>query len=292
MAGAGSFDLTDCTFFSSLCICAVRLRICVSEVEFGRPRVGGAFCLVWRITAGVAFRILGLALFAPGVVPCELRMVVDAYRVPVGFGVVLEFPVGNFNLLLDRFTGVFSVGLAEDEASDIGGDGGVGVSEIVSFVETDFVSGGVVMSGDDAPDLGEPSKEGEFGAVRSVRSVEMVGYCRFRSLSCMMSASTLRSDSSSRNRWVSMRSVSRSFSPILISSSIMTPRSIDILYFDSTSSKEEKVFRACLSISSFCTSMSRNFSCIVRFTSRSSVISFCKAFCAAFASFFDCLYFV
>lgn len=44
--GAGSFDLADCTRCSSRCIWAVRLRICVRDVELGRPRVDGAFDLV------------------------------------------------------------------------------------------------------------------------------------------------------------------------------------------------------------------------------------------------------
>lgn len=121
-------------------------------------------------------------------------------------------------------------------------------------------------------------------------SVDNEGSCRLRNLSCIISASIFRSDSSSRSRCVSMRRFSRSCSPTLISSSIITPRSIAILNFDSRSSREEDVFRTDFSKSSFWTSMSRNLSSSVRFVSRSVVISFCRIFWAAFASVFDCLY--
>lgn len=162
---------------------------------------------------------------------------------------VLESPEGSLSLLFGALMGV-RAGFVVPEASDIGGEGGVGVSDTVSVVETDFVSGGVVIIGEEAVDTGEstPSREGEFGAVISVA---IVGNCRFRSFSCMISDSTFRSDNSSRNRWVSIRRFSRSCSPILISSSIITALSIATLYFDSRSSKEEDVFLACLSKSSF-----------------------------------------
>jgi hypothetical protein len=204
---------------------------------------------------------------------------------------VLESPEGSFSLLFGGFTGVFATGLVDVEASDIGGEGGVGVSETVSFVDTDFVSGGVVIIGDEAAEFGdpEPSNDGEFGAVMSV---DREGSWRFRSLSCIISASIFKSESSSRSLWVSIRKFSRSCSPTLISSSIMTARSIATLYFDSKSSSEEDVFRACLSKSSFATSISRSLSCSVLFESRSIVISFCSTFCAELASVLDCLYFV
>ena len=246
LIGAGSFDLADWTRCSSRCICAVRLRIWVSEVEFGNPRVAGALVLVCRITEGVAFLVRVELGGAVG--PLEVRKFPDGNRV-VGLGVVLESPEGNFNLLFGGFIGVLAIGLVVAEASDIGGDGGVGVSETVSVVETDLVSGGVVIMGEEAVDAGEPSsKAGELGAVRSV-AIE--GSWRFRSLSCIISASIFRSESSSRSRCVSIRSPSLSCSPILISSSIMTARSIATLNFDSRSSNDEEVFRACLSKSSF-----------------------------------------
>lgn len=159
---------------------------------------------------------------------------------------MLESPEGSLSLLLGWLTGVFATRRAFAEASDIGGDGGVGVSSMAIFVEVEFVSGGVVIIGDEAVDEGEPS--GELGAVMSVAIEES---CRFRSLSCRISASILRSDNSSRSRCVSIRKFSRSCSPILISSSIMTPRSIATLNFDSRSSNEEDVFLADLSKSSF-----------------------------------------
>jgi hypothetical protein len=113
-----------------------------------------------------------------------------------------------------------------------------------------------------------------------------------RSFSCTISDSIRRSDSSSRSRWVSILRPSRSCSPILTSSSIMTARSMDTLYFDSTSSSDDVWWRAWRSKSSLCTSMSRSFIWSVRCWSRSAVISFCRAFCALLASVLLCLYLV
>lgn len=113
-----------------------------------------------------------------------------------------------------------------------------------------------------------------------------------RSFSCTISVSILRSDSSSRSRWVSMRSPSRSCSPIFSSSSSITPRSIATLYLDSTSSSDDVWLRAWRSKSSLCTSMSRSLSWSVRWASRRLVISFCSVFCALLASVLLCLYFV
>lgn len=72
----------------------------------------------------------------------------------------------------------------------------------------------------------------------------------------------------------------------------MTTFSIDALYLDSMSSSDESVIRACRSKSSFATSISRSLCCSVRFESRKTVISFSRAFCAAFASALDSLYFL
>jgi hypothetical protein len=261
LTGAGSFDLADWTRCSSFCICAVRVLMCVRDCEFGMPRVAGAFDLAFLMTDGVAFLVRDELSGAVG--PLELRKVPDGSRDAVGFGVVLESPEGSFNLLFGRFIGVFATGFVVVEDSDIGGDGGVGVSDTVSAVETDFVSGGVVIIGDEAVEVGDPSSyAGELGAVMSVASEAS---WRFRSLSCMISASILRSPSSSRRRWVSIRRFSRSCSPTLISSSIMTVLSIATLYFDSKSSSDEVVFRACRSKSSFATSISRKRCCNVLF---------------------------
>lgn len=60
LTGAGSLLLADCTLCSSRCICAVSVRICVSEVEFGKPlvAVGGGLDLAPRITPEVPLRFL------------------------------------------------------------------------------------------------------------------------------------------------------------------------------------------------------------------------------------------
>lgn len=86
---------------------------------------------------------------------------------------VLEFPEGSLSLLFGGFKGVLAIGATVAEDSDIGGDGGVGVSDTVSVVETDFVSGGVVMSGEEAVEVGVAASEGELGAVTSVTSVSI-----------------------------------------------------------------------------------------------------------------------
>jgi hypothetical protein len=75
LTGAGSFDLADCTRCSSLCICAVRVRIWVRDVELGRPRVAGAFALAFRMTEGVAF--LAREELVGAVSPLEFRKVDD-----------------------------------------------------------------------------------------------------------------------------------------------------------------------------------------------------------------------
>lgn len=111
-------------------------------------------------------------------------------------------------------------------------------------------------------------------------------------LSWRISASTFKSESSSFNRCVSILSCSRSCSPIFISSSIMTARSMDALYLFSRSSRDEVVCRACRSKSSFATSISRSLCCSVRLVSLKAVISFSSVFCAALASVFDSLYFL
>jgi hypothetical protein len=258
----------------------------VSDCELGRPRVGGGLDFVLRITEGGAFlareELVGAVVPAG---PLEVRKLLAWYRGTLGLGVILEPPEGSLILLLGGLLGVFAIGLAVADDSDIGGEGGVGVSDMAS-VETDLVSGGVEIIGEEAVDVGE---DGEFGAVMSVAIGERF---RFRNLSCRISASTFKSESSSRNRCVSIRRPSLSCSPILISSSIITARSMATLNFDSRSSSDEDVFRACLSKSSFATSISRNFSCKVRLESRSVVISFWRIFCAAFASVLDCLYLV
>lgn len=62
--------------------------------------------------------------------------------------------------------------------------------------------GGVEMRGELAVDLGEFSKVGDSGIEMSVEMVERcwLRFSAFLILSCMISASILRSDSSSRRR--------------------------------------------------------------------------------------------
>lgn len=150
----------------------------------------------------------------------------------------------------------------------------------------------MVMSGELAPDMTVVSNMGLSGLERSVEMVDMWRCSWVLSLSCRISASILRSDSSSRSRCASILRPSLSCSPILISSSVMTALSIAALYFDSRSSREELVCRACRSKSSFATSISRSLCCSVRFVSLKVVISFSRAFWAALVSFLDSLYFL
>lgn len=115
--------------------------------------------------------------------------------------------------------------------------------------------GGVAIVGDDADvPIGECSDSADCGL--GIIACIGVGFRKrdlsatasaCRSLSCRTSASTLRSDSSSRSLWFSMRSSSLSFSPDFTSSSSKTFLSIPTLNLDSKSSKEEVVFLACLS---------------------------------------------
>lgn len=133
----------------------------------------------------------------------------------------------------------------DPDASDMGGDGG----SVSSEPEVkDLTSPGVVMRGELAVDWGDVSmlrsKVGEPIAERSVEMVERWRDSCFLILSCISSASILRSASSSRKRCDSIRSFSRSCSPIFISPSKMTARSIAWLYFDSISSSDEVVLRA------------------------------------------------
>jgi hypothetical protein len=187
LTGAGSLDLADWTRCSSRCICAVKLRICVRDVEFGAPLVETDLLAVFRMIDGVCLAALtGIG----GRVGREIEASRD------GFSVVLVSADGN-RILLGGFIGVLICFRAFVEASETGGEGGVGVSDTVSVVETDFVSGGVVTIGDEAAEL---SDEGELGAVISVDRLGRFRAPCFFSLSCMISASIFRSDNSSRNR--------------------------------------------------------------------------------------------
>lgn len=89
------------------------------------------------------------------------------------------------------------------EASDIGGDGGSFTSETISVSDNDLLSGGVVIRGELAVELGDVSMVlSNVGDPSTERSVEMVERCRdscFLILSCKSSTSILRSPSSSRS---------------------------------------------------------------------------------------------
>lgn len=162
----------------------------------------------------------------------------------------------------------------------------------MSIVDSDFVSGGVVMFiGELVLERGECKYDGEPGIVKSVERFDICEFC-LRILSCKISASILRSESSSRSLCASTRNLSRSCSPSLISSSSITPRSIAMLYLDSRSSRDDVVCRAWRSMSSLATSMSRSLSWSVRLASRRDVISFSRLLCAALASALDSLYFL
>jgi len=137
------------------------------------------------------------------------------------------------------------------EISERGGDGGV----VDTVVDPGFDRGGVDAVGDETvvADV-DASDNGDRG-----RRLSMASACGFlwccrsmfasacRNFSWTISASILRSESSSRSRCVSILKASRSCSPTLISSSSMTPLSIATLYLDSRSSSEEVVLRACRS---------------------------------------------
>ena len=196
--------------------------------------------------------------------------------VPTGFVAVLALTTGT-------------------EASETGGEGG-SCASVSSAEDSDLASGGVVISGELAVELGDASTFlSNVGEPKTDKSVDMVERCRdscFFSLSCKSSASILSSESSSRSLCDSMRSFSRSCSPILISSSMMTALSMAWLYLDSMSSRDDVVFRAWRSKSSFATSTSLSFNCKDRFDSRRVVISFSSKFCAALASVLDSLYFL
>lgn len=223
-----------------------------------------------------------MVVLAPETRPPVGRLLVTEAVKDRGFGVTLCSTDGRRETLRVVDAGVLvTVRLGTDaETSDIGGEGGSMSSAFAAGKASE--SGGVVTMGELAVELGECSVFlSNVGDDMTERSVEMWDRWRascFLSLSWSSSASILRSASSSRRRCASMRRVSRSCSPSLISSSIMTARSIATLYFDSRSSREDVVFRACRSKSSLATSMSRSFSCMVLLVSRSVVISFSNVF--------------
>ena len=80
----------------------------------------------------------------------------DGYR--IGLGVTLRSADGA-RMRLGGLRGVRNALGPFDERSEMGGEGGVGVSEIVSAVDTDLLSGGVLIRGDEAMESGDISPE-------------------------------------------------------------------------------------------------------------------------------------
>ena len=103
--------------------------------------MAGALTLVCRMTEGVAFLVRKELADDAG--PREERKPDDVYLIE-GFGVVLEFPDGNFSLVFGVLRGVLSILETEPEASEIGGEGGV--SSPVLAVIADFDSKGVAIN--------------------------------------------------------------------------------------------------------------------------------------------------
>ena len=174
-------------------------------------------------------------------------------------GVVFESAIERRDFGSGLDSEVLAAGI---ERSEVGGEGGVGASEAVE--EADFV-GGVGMVGEDVEVVRECCDPRDVGRTRSdwigstfIERCRCTATSALRNWFCLTSASTRRSLSSSRSLCASILKDSLSCSPFLISSSIMTPRSIETLYFDSRSSKEELVFLACRSMSSLATSISRS----------------------------------
>jgi len=149
-------------------------------------------------------------------------------------------------------------GLAEGaDFSEIGGEGGVGVSETP---DEDVFAGGVsreasVVVGDSSDRGDAETATGSMERVLLLLASDCSALCSF---SFIMSVSILRSDNSSFSRCAYIRSASRSCSPVFISSSSITLRSIVWLYLDSISSNEDSVFRCFRSKSSLATSISRS----------------------------------
>jgi hypothetical protein len=169
--------------------------MCVRELE------AGILWLAARVVFVADGRAVGVRKLVPLVVATRDA---GAREVEVlkcfGFGVMLWSAEGSRDFFATG-AGVFvvaSLGRVA-EASDMGGDGGSCTSETVSAVDTDFESGGVVISGELAVECGDWSNVDDSS---TEISVEMAERCRdscFLILLCRISASILRSDSSSFN---------------------------------------------------------------------------------------------
>lgn len=186
------------------------------------PAPGAAEILGSRVCRGREVNVPALGVAAGS------RDAIEAFRVGTG--------------------GLKGMGRKARGASDSGGEGGVESGRRTSGC---MLYGGVDAAvGEDmlvfvveASDMGERGRNVCDSFARWLETARwwcfsMVASAS-RSFSCVISDSIFRSESSSRRRCVSMRNPSRSRSPILISSSNMTSRSIATLYFVSISSSED-----------------------------------------------------
>lgn len=137
-----------------------------------------------------------------------------------------------------------------DDDSEMGGEGGVAVADamvsLVGVVLTELNNGDemMVVPGDRSKISGVCGVDGLRYKGVGLLILRPVVISVFRSFSWTISVSIFKSDNSSRRRWFSIRSCSRSWSPFLISSSRSTPRSMAALYLYSRSSRDDVVFRA------------------------------------------------
>jgi hypothetical protein len=152
--GAGSLDRAELTRCSSFCIFPMRPRIWWSEPEAAVP--GGSWGCSWCVVVvrrgieGVE-RILLRGMDGRR----ECREVRD--NCVIGRAVLVELVMES----RDLETGTAGVpDMTGNDVSDVGGEGGVGVSETID--EADLV-GGVAMVGDDAVVVGEFSDVSDRG---------------------------------------------------------------------------------------------------------------------------------
>ena len=145
-------------------------------------------------------------------------------------GVVLLAMTDVLVLGMLGVTKAFGLGEAfgmDIDFSEIGGDGGVGVSDMPE--EDAVFSGGVSKDGEESfVVVGDSSDLGDV-CVRSITNDCLPRPSKasvFRNLSFVISFSIFRSENSSFNLCASMRNASRSCSAAFISSSSITPLSI------------------------------------------------------------------
>lgn len=136
--GAGSFDRAVCTLCSRFCILPISPRIWYSDPDFGRPGPWELLAWVLRVVLRGNEGVAWLEAIEPDG-PREYLEILDEY---CGRGVVLESAIDA----LDFGTWIAGAPTAGTEWSDVGGEGGVGVSDMVE--EADLV-GGVATVGEE-----------------------------------------------------------------------------------------------------------------------------------------------